>query len=143
MTNNSAHGFFRDRVDNFVHGDGKLFDEVAHKVRNISFPFPERRQRDRKDIQPIVQILPELTVTDHLPKVSIARRDDANVDPRGTDTAYSLELAFLEDAKKLGLKLQRHVSNFVEAQRSTIGQRKTAPVRTKNPGEHSPRASRE
>lgn len=51
-----------------------------------------------------------IRLIDHLPKVSIARRDDTNIDPRGTDAAYSLELAFLEYAKKLGLKLPRHIS---------------------------------
>src|SRR5260370_25952600 len=143
MTNDGAHGFFRDSIDNFVHGDGKLFDEVPNKLRNISFPFTERRQRKRENIQPVVQILSEFAVADHLPQVSIARRDDTNIDPRGTDAAYSLELAFLEYAKKLGLKLQRHVSNFVEEHRSTIGQPKTAHVRTNSAGESSALVSQE
>src|SRR5258707_15580215 len=143
MTNDSAHCFFRDTVDNFVHGGGKLFDEVPNKLRNISFPFTERRQRKWENIQPIVQILSEFAVTDHLPQVSIARRDDTNIDPRGTGAAHSLELAFLEHSKKFGLKLQRHVSNFVEEQRSTIGQRKTAHVRTNGAGESSALVSEE
>src|SRR5258708_28977511 len=143
MTNDGAHGFFGDCINNFVHGVGKLFDEVPNKLRNISFPFTERRQRKRENIQPVVQILSEFAVADHLPQVSIARRDDTNIDPRGTDAAYSLELAFLEHSKKLGLKLQRHVSNFVEEQRSTIGQRKTAHVRTNSAGESSALVSEE
>src|SRR5260370_2838834 len=143
MTNDGAHGFFGDCINNFVHGDGKLFDEVPNKLRNISFPFTERRQRKRENIQPVVQILSEFAVADHLPQVSIARRDDTNIDPRGTDAAYSLELAFLEYAKKLGLKLQRHVYTFVAEQRSTIGQRKTAHVRTNIAGENSALGSAE
>src|SRR5260370_10270321 len=143
MTNDDVHGFFGDRVDNFVHGGGKLFDEVPHKLGNISFPFPERWQRKRENTQPIVQILSEFAATDHLAQVSIARHDDTNIDPRGADAAYSLELAFLEYAKKLGLKLQRHVSNFVEEQRSTIGQRKAAHVRGNSTGESSAHVSEE
>src|SRR5258708_22502726 len=88
-------------------------------------------------------MLLEFAVTDHLPQVSIARRDDTNIDPRGTGAAHSLELALLEHSKKLGLKLQRHVSNFVEEQRSTIGQRKTAHVRTNSAGESSALVSEE
>src|SRR6266478_7398293 len=143
MTNDGAHGFFGDSVDDFVHGRGELFDEVTHKFRNIHFSLAERWQRNRENIQPIVQILSEFAVTDHLPQVSIARRDDTNIDPRGTGAAHSLELAFLEHSKKLGLKLQRHVSNFVEEQRSTIGQRKTAHVRTNSAGESSALVSEE
>src|SRR6266851_3162126 len=143
MTNDGAHGFFGDRVDKFFHGCGKLFEEVPNKLRNISFPFAERRQRKRENIQPVVQILSEFAVADHLPQVSIARHDDTNIDPRGADAAYGLELAFLEYAKKLGLKLQRHVSNFVEEQRSTISQRKAADMRIDGAGESSALVSEE
>src|SRR5258705_4017381 len=80
MTNDGAHGFFGDGVDNFVHGGGELFDEVAHKFRNIRFSLAERWQRNRENIQAIVQILSEFTVTDHLPQVLIGRRDDTNID---------------------------------------------------------------
>src|SRR5258708_17539314 len=90
-----------------------------------------------------VEIHGELGGTVQLAQVSIARRDDTNIDPRGTGAAHSLELAFLEHSKKLGLKLQRHVSNFVEEQRSTIGQRKTAHVRTNSAGESSALVSEE
>src|SRR5258707_2046686 len=141
MTNDGAHGFFGDRVDKFFHGCGKLFEEVPNKLRDISLPFADRRQLKREKIQPVVQILSEFAVADHLPQVSIARHDDTNIDPRGADAAYGLELAFLECAKKLGLKLQRRVSNFVEEQRSTIGQRKAAHVRSNSAGESSPQAS--
>src|SRR5258708_36670343 len=65
------------------------------------------------------------------------------MEPGGTGAAHSVELAFLEHSKKLGLKLQRHVSNFVEEQRSTIGQRKTAHVRTNSAGESSALVSEE
>src|SRR5260370_18144009 len=143
MTNDDVHGFFGDRVDNFVHGGGKLFDEVTEKMGNFSFSFPGVWQRKGENTQPIVQILSEFAATDHLAQVSIARHDDTNIDPRGADAAYSLELAFLEYAKKLGLKLQRHVSNFVEEQRSTIGQRKTTRVRTNCAGESSALVSEE
>src|SRR6266404_3191295 len=114
MTNDGAHGFFGDGVDHFVHGGGELFDEVAHKFRNICFSFAERGQRNRENIQAIVQILSEFTVTDHLPQVSIGRRYDTNIDARGTVAAYGLELALLYHAEQRGLKLQWHVSNFIK-----------------------------
>src|SRR6266404_3253907 len=114
MTNDGAHGFVGDGVNQFVHGSGGLFDEVPYKLRNIRFSFAERWQRNRKDIQAIVQILSEFTVTDHLPQVLIGRRDDTNIDARGTGAAYGLELALLYHAEQRGLKLQWHVSNFIK-----------------------------
>src|ERR1700719_4707513 len=129
MTNDGAHGFFGDGVDHFVHGGGELFDEVANKFRNIRFSLAERRQRNRKNIQAIVQVLSEFTVTDHLPQISIGGRDDTNIDARGTGAAYGLELALLEDTEQLGLKLQRHVSDFIKKQCASVRQREAADMR--------------
>src|SRR5260370_23496238 len=126
MTNDGAHGFFGDGVDYFVHGGGELFDEVAHKFRNIRFSLAERWQRNRENIQTIVQILSEFTVTDHLPQISIGRRDDTHIDARGTSAAYGLELALLEDAKQLGLKLPCHVSDFIKKQLASARRPKSA-----------------
>src|SRR4029077_6788952 len=129
MTNDGAHGVFGDGVDDFVHGGGELFDEVAHKFRNIRLSLAERWQRNRENIQAIVQILSEFTVTDHLPQISIGWRDDTNIDACGTGAAYSLELALLEDTEQLGLKLQWHVSDFIKKQCASVRQRKTADMR--------------
>src|SRR5258708_26602889 len=130
MTNDGAHGFFGDGVDHFVHGGGELFDEVAHKFRNIRFSFAERWQRNRKDIQAIVQVLSEFTVTDHLPQGLIGRRDDTNIDARGTGAAYGLELALLEHTEQLRLKLHWHVSDFIKKQSTSLLPRNPAAIRT-------------
>src|ERR1700741_3334910 len=137
MTNDGAHGFFGDGVDDFVHGGGELFDEVAHKFRNIRFSLAERRQRNRENIQAIVQILSEFTVTDHLPQVPIGRRDDTNIDARGAIAAHGLELALLKDTEQLGLKLQWHVSNFIKEQCASVRQRKPADMRIDSSGKGS------
>src|SRR6266478_1188209 len=138
MTNDGSHGFLGDGVDGFVHGGRELFDEVPHELRNISFPFAERWQGDRENIQPVVQIFAEFIVSDHLPQVLVGRRDDANIDPRGTRASYGLELALLEHTEQLGLKLQRQVSDFIEKQRATIRQCKPADVRSEGASESSP-----
>src|SRR6267154_132972 len=137
MTNDGAHGFFGDGVDHFVHGGGELFDEVPYKLRNIRFSFAERWQRNRENIQAIVQILSEFTVTNHLPQVLIGRRDDTNIDARGTGAAYGLELALLEHTEQLRLKLHWHVADFIQKQCAAVRQRKPADVRIDSSGEGS------
>src|SRR5712675_3336530 len=137
MTNDGAHGFFGDGVDHFVHGGGELFDEVPYKLRNIRFSFAERWQRNRENIQAIVQILSEFTVTNHLPQVLIGRRDDTNIDARGKGAANSLELALLEDTEQLGLKLHWHVSDFIQKQCAAVRQRKSADMRIDRSGKGS------
>src|SRR5258708_22812115 len=138
MTNQGSHGFLGDGLDGFVHGGRELFDEVPHELRNVSFPFAERWQGDRENIQPVVQIFAEFTVSDHLPQVLVGRRDDANIDPRGTRASYGLELALLEHTEQLGLKLQRQVSDFIEKQRATIRQCKAADGRSESAPRSSP-----
>src|SRR5712675_3146788 len=137
MTNDGAHGFVGDGVDQFVHGSGGLFDEVPYKLRNIRFSFAERWQRNRKDIQAIVQVLSEFTVTDHLPQVLIGRRDDTNIDARGTGAAYGLELALLEHTEQLRLKLHWHVSDFIQKQCAAVRQCKSADMRIDRSGKGS------
>src|SRR5713101_7433703 len=114
VTHQGAHGFLRNRFDRFVHRGCKLSNEIFHELGDISFPFAEWRQIDRKSIQPVIQIFAELSVPNHLFQVLVGRGNEANIDSRCTCTADSLKLTFLEHAEQLGLKLQRHVSNFIE-----------------------------
>src|SRR4029077_5499142 len=103
----------------------------------ISFSLAERWQRNGENIQPIVQILSEFTVTDHLPQISIGCRDNTNIDSRCARAAYGLELALLEDTEQLGLKLQRHVSDFIKKQCASVRQRKPADMGIDSSGKGS------
>ncbi len=62
-------------------------------------------------------------------EILVGRSDDANIDSRGARTAYGLELTLLKHTAQHGLKLQWHVSNFIEEQSATIRQREPADMR--------------
>src|SRR5260221_5441070 len=93
------------------------------------FPFAQRWQINRENIQPIVQVFPEFTILSHLFQVLVGRSDDTNVDSRCARAADCLKLTFLQDAEHLRLNLQWHVSNFIEEQSAAIGQREAADMR--------------
>src|SRR5262249_38290860 len=93
---------------------------------NIPFPFAERREIDRESIQPVVQIFAEFSVSDHLFQVLVGCGNHPNINPGSTGAADGLKLTFLEHAEQLGLKLQWHVSNFVEKESATICKREPA-----------------
>jgi tetratricopeptide (TPR) repeat protein len=57
-----------------------------------------------------------------LSQVLVGCSNDTNIDSRCTRAAHGLKLTLLEHAEQLGLKLQWHVSNFVEEQRAAIRQ---------------------
>src|SRR6266850_2439411 len=129
MANQGAHGVLRDGFDCFVHGRGKLLNEVFHELGDIRFPLAQRCQVNRKSVQPIIQIFAEFTVPNHLLQVLVRRSNDANIDSSGTRAANGLKFTLLENAEQLGLKLQWHVSNFIEEQSATIRQREPADMR--------------
>jgi len=54
--------------------------EVAAKQVDVLDASPQRRQRDRTDVEPIVEILAELAAVDHRREVPIGRGDDADID---------------------------------------------------------------
>src|SRR5690242_9634320 len=126
VANQDAHGFFKDGLDGFVHGRSKLLNEIFHELRDVGFPFAQRWQINRKSIQPVVQILAEFPVPNHLLQVLVGRSNDPNIDSRGANATHGLELTLLEDTQELRLKFNRHVSNFVEEQSATVRQREPA-----------------
>src|SRR6202035_459555 len=107
----------------------KLSNEIFHECGNNGFPFAQGRQINREDIQPVVQIFAEFTILSHSLQVLVGRSDNANIDSRCARAADCLELALLEHTEELRLKFKRHVSNFIEEQSATIGQREPADMR--------------
>src|SRR4029077_16285897 len=92
------------------------------------------RKINRKNIQAVIQIFAEFAVANHLLQVLVGCSNHANIDSRCTRAAHGLKLALLEHAEQLGLKLQWHVSHFLEEQRPTIRQRKAADMRIDGAG---------
>src|SRR6266404_5138579 len=129
VANQGAHGFLRDGFDGFVHGVCELLNEVFHQLGDIRFPFAQRRKINRKSIQAVVQIFAEFAVANHLFQVLVGCSNDANIDSCCACTADRLKLTLLEHAEQLGLKLEWHVSNFIEEQSAVIRQREAADMR--------------
>ena len=93
---------------------------MLRQQRDVFTPLAQRRERDREDIEPVVEIVPEAVLPNFLGEVAIGGRDDTHVDVHRPRAAQSLELPFLKDAQQLGLKLNRQITHFVEEQRSAM-----------------------
>ena len=68
-----------------------------------------------------VQVLAEMPLLDFLLEVLVGRRDHADVDLDRPRRAEALDLAFLQHAQHLGLRLGAHVADFVEEDRAAVG----------------------
>src|SRR6202021_1692856 len=81
---------------------------------------------NRKNIEPVKQILAELIVADHHRQISMGRRDKANIDMNGLVAAQPLEFLFLQRAQQLRLQLQTNVADFIQEQSAVIGKLQTS-----------------
>ncbi len=105
---------------------GELVDEEAHEQRDVLGALAQRRQRDREDVEAVVEVLAERLLADGLEQVAIGGGDDPDVDLDRRPAADALELALLEDAEQLGLGLQGQLADLVEEERAAVGQLEAA-----------------
>ena len=109
-----TQGFGGNAVDIAPHPAGNFEGEGFHQQRNIFRALAQRRQMDREDVQSIVEIVTKLAIGDHLFQIAVSGSDQANVGLDQFIAAQTFKLLLLQNAQQLGLKLQRHVANFIE-----------------------------
>ena len=88
---------------------------------DVIAPFAQRRQRDRDDVQAIIEVLAELAGRHRAFEIAVRRRHDAHIGADGPRAADGGELARLEDAEQTRLCLDRHVADLVEEQGAAVG----------------------
>ena len=75
---------------------------------------------DAEDIQPVEQVLPELSGTSQRPQIAVGRSDDADLEAAVDSIAQTADLFFLEHSKELHLKSPRRVGDLVEEKGSVV-----------------------
>ncbi len=95
---------------------------MPHERRDVVRTLAKRRYRERDDVEPEVQILPERAVGNRAREILVRGREDANIDADRLAATDSLDLARLDRPQKLRLRLGAEVADLVEQQRTTVGQ---------------------
>src|SRR5260221_4100763 len=113
--------FLRNGLDSFAQGFRKFFDEAPGQYRNVLLTFAERRHRDRKDIEPVVQVLPERQVGDGPLEITVGGGNHARVDGNRTRAAEALDLTLLQHAQQLDLHVAGQLADLVEEDGRAIG----------------------
>ena len=96
-------------------------EEVPDEIGNVLGALAQRRQPQRHDVEAEKQVLAEQALLDELAQVLVGRGDDAHV---GLDRCAAADrgvFALLQHAQQPGLRLHRHVADFVEEQRAAFG----------------------
>ncbi len=125
------------RLDALVHAARELLREIANQLRNVGGALAQRRQRERENAEPVIQVAAKLAVGDHLGQIAIGGRHQPDVHFDGPHAAQPLELVFLKSAQQLRLQFQRNVAHFVQEQRALVGQLEAADFLRDGSGERA------
>src|SRR5439155_3291234 len=97
---------------------GGLGDEVVHEIRDLVTPLAERAEGQADNVQAIEEVFAELAVEDRVFEVRVRRRDDADVDGERSRFSERCDLAGLEEAEQLGLRVEAQLADLVEEERA-------------------------
>ena len=91
------------------------------QFRDVLAAFPQRRDDDVEDVQPVVEILAERLRLHPSFQVLVRRRDDPHVRVDHLRSADPRDLLLLDGAQELRLDRRRDVPDLVEEERPPLG----------------------
>ncbi len=92
----------------------ELRDEVLDKEGDVFFSFSQRGKFQRKDIEPVKQVIPEGPFFYRLVQILHGSRNDPNIDLGGPRVPDPPHFSILEDAEELDLKRKGQFPDFVQ-----------------------------
>src|SRR5580693_5495437 len=120
------HRFWGNAIDLFTHPAGIDLHKVFHQSRNVFTARTQRRQRDWKHIQTIVEIATKFIALHHFNQISVGRSYEANVYLVSPTATQALEFLLLQDTEQFWLQRQRNVSHLVQEKRPFVSQFESA-----------------
>ena len=102
-------------------GGRELAQEMIGQQAHVFDPLPQRRHMKRDHIQAVEQIFAEIAALDFLFQILVGGGDHAHVHLNGFRGAHRLKALLFERPQNLGLRLERHVADFIQEQRSAVG----------------------
>ena len=112
------------------HGLAEPFVAALHEVgdqeRQVLDALAQRGQVDRDDVEPVVEVLPEVALLDQLLEAAVGRGDQAYVYPQGLHAADALEFRLLNGPQQLDLDLLGDLADLVEEQGAAVGELEAA-----------------
>src|SRR3954470_4159298 len=93
---------------------------MLDQVGDVAGPLTQRGQRNRNDVEPEVEILPERTLRDRLREILVRGSEDAHVDLDLLAPANALDFSRFDRAQQLRLRFRTEVADFIEKKRSCV-----------------------
>ena len=114
---------------------GDPAEEMAGERRKVADPVAKRRDRHVNDVEPVIEILPEPAGGHFVGEPSIGGGDDPHVHGLRDPAAEALELAGLEHAQQLYLRVERKIADLVEEEGRAVGILEPADMAIERAGE--------
>ena len=92
-----------------------------HQQRNIFATLPQRRKIDADHVEAIEEIFAELAFPHQLAEIDVGGGDDAHIHLNLLHAAQMHELAVLQHAQNLALRVHAHGADFVQEERAPVG----------------------
>jgi hypothetical protein len=93
-----------------AHEAGEVPDEQGDVLRTL----PQSGDANREDVEPVVEVGPELLLVDHPGEVHVGGGHQTGICVNRAGTAEAFEFPFLEHAQQLGLQLERRLADLVQ-----------------------------
>ena len=116
-------------------GPAARAQQLHGQRQDVVAPLAQRRERQRKDVEAVVEILAEAAGGDFLAQAAVGGREHAHIERDRRAAAEALDFALLQDAQQLRLQRQRHLGDFIEQQRAALRLLELAGMRGVRAGE--------
>jgi len=112
-------------------------DEVVGEERDVLGPLAQGRQLDRDRVDAEIEVLAERARLHRLGEVAVGRRHEPNVHPPRACGAHAKEGAGFQRTQELHLDVRLQLADFVEQERTAVGQLDEPRLRGDGAGERA------
>src|SRR5260370_42289346 len=99
-----------------------MLENVAAERGYRLAALAQRRDKDRRGVQPVVKVVAKLTRFYHRAQIAIGRRDQPYINLIAIRRADRLHVVSLDRAQQLGLQLERQFRDLVEKQSAAVAE---------------------
>ena len=112
-----------------------LRQQRGHQLRQVLLVIAQRRHGNVEDVQPVVQVVAQMSLRHRLFRNLVGGRQHAHVHRGFHLAAQAPQLAVFQHAQQLGLGADGHFADFVQQQRAALGQFEAADAALQRAGE--------
>ncbi len=98
-----------------------LLQEVAREHGHIFVALAQRGQAQADDVEAVEQVFAKPPLQDALFQVLVGGGNHAHMGLHSGMAAHAVELPVRQNAQQACLQIKRHVANFIQEQRATLG----------------------